>query len=711
VSAPPRPVRRSALAEQVRIATRLDRTQSDPIVSARNALGVALPLVIGAVHGDAALGLASTIGALQTAFADRPGPYRLRLFRMAGCALAAGLTSSLAVCFSRSEVGSALLVLVLAFCAGLLLSGGPSAAQLGVAATGCALVIGHTPQSPSVAVHVGLLVFAGGAIQLVLAIAAWPLGRHAPERRALAGLYGAIAAMARRPPSTGEGPPLAEQLAEVRATLYGMGHDHGPSVEAYRVLMDEASRIRREVLVLGAQAERLDREEAHESAAAVRTVLGAAAVVLDQVAAALQAGRLIDEAVLGPVRVRVDEVVTQLDNADAGGGELTRRAAAARIRSLTGQLRAAIETSRAGASEGARAEPGLIEVNRDRLRTVVSILRANLTPDSALLRHAIRLAVLIGGSDLVVRAAGLSRGYWIPLTIMVVLRPDFGGTFQRGVMRILGTVVGLLLATGLVHFGPGGQWYLIVLCFAFFFAMRFAGPGNVGLSAVGLSSFVVVLLALAGVAPHSSVGPRSLDTVIGGGLALAATLLWPVWERRLLPGRLAELLAAYRAYLLTIVDPGADAGLVHRARAASRLARGNARASVDRARAEPVAGRAEVELGEAVLVHSHRLVNAMLTVDAVRTTLHDSGWPPELVEFMQQAADALARCEESVRSGHAPRGVIALRPAQERVAAALWAEPERAGDAQTAGAIVDATDRMANSLDTLASELRRQLPT
>jgi hypothetical protein len=50
-----------------------------------------------------------------------------------------------------------------------------------------------------------------------------------------------------------------------------------------------------------------------------------------------------------------------------------------------------------------------------------------------------------------------------------------------------------------------------------------------------------------------------------------------------------------------------------------------------------------------------------------------------------------------------------LRPAQERLARALTGRPQWTGNAETAGTLLDACDRMTNSLDTLASELRRQL--
>ena len=100
-----------------------------------------------------------------------------------------------------------------------------------------------------------------------------------------------------------------------------------------------------------------------------------------------------------------------------------------------------------------------------RLRDPVAILRANLSPDSAVLRHAVRLGVLVGASDLVARLIGVDRGYWIPLTVLVVLRPDFASTFQRSSMRVAGTIVGLILAiVGLVFIiWPGPTVTLLMI--------------------------------------------------------------------------------------------------------------------------------------------------------------------------------------------------------------------------------------------------------
>jgi hypothetical protein len=52
--------------------------------------------------------------------------------------------------------------------------------------------------------------------------------------------------------------------------------------------------------------------------------------------------------------------------------------------------------------------------------------------------------------------------------------------------------------------------------------------------------------------------------------------------------------------------------------------------------------------------------------------------------------------------------VPSLRPLQEELAESLAGHPERAGGVETATTLIDASDRITNSLDTLIGELRRQ---
>jgi uncharacterized membrane protein YccC len=289
------------------------------------------------------------------------------------------------------------------------------------------------------------------------------------------------------------------------------------------------------------------------------------------------------------------------------------------------------------------------------------------------------------------------------------LRPDFATTWQRATMRVVGTVVGLVIATELVHWIPGGDWWQVVLVGLFAFGMRFAGPGNIALTAVCLSGLVVVLLEVQGVPARDAVTSRAADTLVGGVLAvLAATLFLPSWERRFVPSRLADLLTAYRRYLDAVADLHVDRATLQRTRAACRLARSNAQSSVDRAASEPVAGQREVELGRAVLAHTHRFVHAMLSIDAVRVPLREAGGVPELAGFLAAAGEVLDAARDAVQSGAPPGSGPKLRPLQEELTAALDEGVDRIGE-PTASALAEATDRVTNSLDTLLAELRRQL--
>jgi uncharacterized membrane protein YccC len=675
-------------------AAHLDLSQSDPIVAGRNAIGLAVPLAVATALGNPLAGAAAATGALQAAFADRPGPYRLRLIRMLGTAVIAGCTAGLAAALGHNVAGSALLLAVLGFGTGLLISAGPSAAQVGVAATAAALVLGHLPQSPRAALYAGLLVLLGGTGQAVLAIAAWPLGRHRPEREALAALYRQLAGLAAEPIDTRSSPPMGPAIVTTTAVLRGAGHDHGPSVEAYRVLLDEAVRARQDILVLSGYASRLA-EPAPAQAAALHTELSRAAGLLELIADGLDAGRELDPDRTAELLAAVGSCRQVL------GDSLTERAAVSRIRSLAGQLRAMVETARTGAGEGRTDEDTGRPFGAGRLRDPLAVLRANLDPGSPALRHAVRLSVLVPATDLAIRAIGVQRGYWVALTILVVLRPDFAATFQRSLMRVIGTVVGLLLASVLVHylFGDSAP-AMIGLLTVSFFGMRMAGPANLGLSAVFLASVVVVLLSLIGQPAHSTVVVRLIDTVIGGVIALVAVLLWPSWERGQLPARLAELVEADRNYLQAMVAPDGTAARRSAARSKARLARSAAEASLDRARAEPVSSQGAVELGEALLAHSHRLVHALAALDATRQASASYAELSEFRRLADAARDTMASVQQAISYGWRQVRDLRLRALYSELADVLADRPDEAS-----AAVLEAADRLVNSLNSMAAVL------
>ena len=77
-------------------------------------------------------------------------------------------------------------------------------------------------------------------------------------------------------------------------------------------------------------------------------------------------------------------------------------------------------------------------------------VRAALAPDSALLRHAARMAVTVSIGAAIAAWMGVSRASWVTVAVVIVLQPDSGSTVRRAVQRVLGTVVGAGVAALLV---------------------------------------------------------------------------------------------------------------------------------------------------------------------------------------------------------------------------------------------------------------------
>jgi uncharacterized membrane protein YccC len=233
------------------------------------------------------------------------------------------------------------------------------------------------------------------------------------------------------------------------------------------------------------------------------------------------------------------------------------------------------------------------------------------------------------------------RSYWLPMTIVLVLKPEFTTTFSRGLLRIAGTIVGLFLATALFRFLTDNVGIHILMIFVFTLLLRWVGPANYGIFAVAISALVVYLIAITGVSPKEVIWARGINTAAGGGLALLAYWVWPTWERTQVSERIAEMLDAYREYFHTLAESYARGetireGKLDRVRMNARLTRTNLEASIDRLGAEPGTAAEQMSELKALMASSHRLVHAVMALDA--GWLHTAAVPARAA-FHKFAAD------------------------------------------------------------------------
>jgi len=675
-------------------------------VALRNSAAVVVPLGIGLATGHVSAGLGIAVGALNTMFLDQPGPYRLRMQRMLLTAIAAGISAFVGSALGASAALMTLAALILGIAGGLLVALGPNAGRAGLTSMILLVVTAATPRAPHEALAAAALIFAGGILQMLLAIAAWPLQRYRPERHALAALCQQLAASARQSADQAQPPPVTQALLDVESLLYGAHRARGEVMETFRVLAGIVERIRRELLALGDIESSVDDHEARGTLARLREY---AARTLSGLADALERGA--SPLAAAAAMEGFDSALAALDElrAKTADRRIQRKLtiALARANGLAGQLRAALRNADfAGSSGDLRAEAAQARLPRAlRPRSALATLRANLTLSSVAFRHAIRCGVCLAIAVAGERAAGLPHGYWIPMTTAIVLKPDFAGTFSFGLLRVIGTLLGLVLTTALVHYAFGSDWerlaLLAVLCVGF----RLLTTVHYGIGVMMLTGLVVILLSFDGIAPGGTMVARGIATAIGSALALTGYVLWPSWESPRVQSALAAMIDAYRGHFSALLR--GDASARANARSAARSMRTNAQASLERLRGEPRRDRALLALGEGVFANANRFIRASMALEAV---LDDASALPQrehVLAFAARVDAALAAIADSLRSGNAP-AIERLRSAERQLADALEATPGDDNTRSIASAVGDACDRITDSVDTLAHLLRQR---
>jgi len=676
-----------------------------PRIALRNTLGFALPLAAGIALGSIPAALIASIGALNVSYSDSHDPYLQRARRM----LAASVLVGLAV-FAGAVCGNHHLLAVpaagaWAFAAGMLVALSPAAADLGIISLVTLVVFAAKPLPPESAALSGLLALGGGLLQTALALAFWPIRKYVPERRALAALYAELARAAVAPLDVRQAPPASAQSTQAQTALASLAGDYSIGGERYRMLLSQAERTRLGLFALSRLRVRIARE-AHGNAAAtlLERYLEIAARVLHSIADALVAAKAADS-----VRADLDELQALAEQLRPAAAAL--QDARLQMDAVTGQLRTArdlaISATVAGLTAFARQE--VHQPWRLRLGGTLATLRANLSLRSAACRHAIRLAACVALGDALGRGFDLHRSYWLPMTVAIVLKPDFASTFSRGVLRLAGTFAGLIFATALFHLLPASPVAQVAAIVVLMFVLRCWGPANYGIFVTAVTGMIVLLIAMAGVSPRETIAARGLNTAIGGAIALAAYWLWPTWERTRVQDAMAQMLDAYREYFSAIresyIQPDASfQDALDRARLAARRARSTLEASFDRLRAEPGTTPRTIAAISGMLASSHRLIHAIMALEA---GLDGSRPAPAREAFRRYANDV----ELTINSlAGALRGSPLRRTDVPDLREDHHALAHSGDPATERYALVNVeTDRITNSLNTLRDELLKWL--
>jgi uncharacterized membrane protein YccC len=472
----------------------------------RAALATCLPLGIGFAVGHTTIGLLPSLGGLLGTMTDRGGSYLSRVKKVSAVGVfggAAGLAIG-SVIHGRGWIAVIALVVVAGVSA-VVSSLGDTGSQIGLqllvyASLGLGPFGGLRPVWHTAA---GFLV--GVAWAVVLILPGWLLSPHGQEQRAVATVYQA----------------LADQLASIGTNCFTAKRQAATNAinAAYDELLTArtaaAGRNRRFMRLVAT----LNASNLMSQAAATLGLAGnrPPPLVIETVARLADAIRTGTKPPLIPpdwdttpgtlaLRDAMAGVVRVLSR-DWSPGDRTRAALAVEVR----------------AARGGRLDRIVRAFGGGRIRRI----------------FVVRLMVCMGVAGVVSEVLPLQRSYWVPLTVAIVLKPDYGSVFARAVQRGIGTIVGAVVgAVLLVLFH--GAWLLVP--FGVLAALLPYGRSrNYGLLATFLTPLVVVLVDLLKPVGWNLALDRLIDTLIGCAIVLLVGFApWPMAWYAHLPGKFSQ---------------------------------------------------------------------------------------------------------------------------------------------------------------------------
>lgn len=171
---------------------------------------------------------------------------------------------------------------------------------------------------------------------------------------------------------------------------------------------------------------------------------------------------------------------------------------------------------------------------------------SNLHWSSSIFRYALLLALTGCIAETVALRVPFGNSYWIPMTALIIMKPDLLLTNARSIARLGGTLLGAALATLLARvLEPTGVWLSLLVIVSVYLAYALQNV-NYALYSVPLTAYIAFIIAVGRTPEGRTAENRVIATAIAGAIAMLIHSLYVRLEldrpaRTLLPRRPAAM--------------------------------------------------------------------------------------------------------------------------------------------------------------------------
>ncbi|MHC5764031.1 MAG: FUSC family protein [Nostoc sp.] len=635
----------------------------------RAAFALGVPMLIGQLINQRESGLLVGLMAHFVNLANVGGPYQIKAKAMAQATLGITVSVFVGTLVAQVPVLAVVLTLLWGIASGFASLYGNAGANVGLVVGISFITTIAQPGNLEVALVRSLLCLTAGGWAMLLSLVMWPFRPYDPIRLALADCFSAIAnyiqAFVGKVATTENILEIRKALETARTALgtLRIGQSSRSWInEPFLLLIQDGDRLLGLVVALTELLETHFQQQQYytvqqlvdDALKQISVILQAIAKVISRKPASIDLGNL----------KRISEALKEqesLQRKAIAGSETDYTTLVAftnlvlTLKKLIKQLQYTAQTAKSLADRSKMSQRDIdrLLLFEEEQRSPLSLLKENLTLDSAIFRHALRIGVSLTVGVILYSVTNLPMGYWVTLTIILVLKPNLGATFKRFFQRVGGTILGAVLAAILLATITSKPVLDIIILLTVFFGVSLIGF-NYGYSVIFFSIFVLLIIDIGHPISWQLAGFRVLNTLIGAGLAFASHyFLWPNWERDRLPSQLATALRESHKYFWDVMavyqgtkEP--DSSIISQRRQTG-LAIGNAQASFQGLLREPKMHQELVEPVMTLLLYMGRFNNAV-TVLAVHLEHFRGTVPlPELETFVCQISLLLEQLADSVQ--------------------------------------------------------------
>lgn len=267
----------------------------------------------------------------------------------------------------------------------------------------------------------------------------------------------------------------------------------------------------------------------------------------------------------------------------------------------------------------ASTEPADYEKFVNRQDFSLKVLTDNLSMQSNYFRHSLRVSLATLAGYIISMFLQVGHNYWILLTIIVILKPNYSLTKKRNFERLFGTIAGAIAGLIILYFIKDRTalfFIMLVLMLGTYSLLR----TNYMWSVIFMTPYVLLIFQLLYDTPLKNViTDRLIDTSIGSAIAFIANLLLvPLWEHEQISGYIATAIEKNTAWFKTVVTEFMGKKVLPTEYRVSRkealVALGNLSDAFTRMLAEPKWQQKNVNIIHQFVVYNHLLTSHIATL-------------------------------------------------------------------------------------------------